>query len=392
MRLRKRSLSAVRRPMVLSRLKLSNAWTVLKFVILIAAVSAGVLVMIFFGFPFIEDTIKGVDPSLRYQPKVEKNFEMTPNGARNQDIEAKEMYLTDFKVKNDPYISGDSIIFTTYSDNNSANVLDSVAIYDITSGEARELSDIKKKYDNLMSPRMSADYAVWIDSLVGGGGRIVGYDLAKNRQFTIKEYGYAMPTLSLDGDMLTLMQWAGDAVQRLYVYNMRTREAVTVKVFDTKIGNSAADVSASDIVWSEYKMDSSGQVTGTLKRIVLGDGSSYYENYNLGDKVFEPKTNGKDIVFATDRDITGGALMLSTGGGEPFMIAEGVLNYDVGDGYVAYTKDDKVYICYTNQQNTYPLTSDITKSLMVSVNGKGITFYDITDGSLDEVVKYAQVE
>jgi hypothetical protein len=110
--------------------------------------------------------------------------------------------------------------------------------------------------------------------MVDGGGRIVGYDLINNEQFLIKEYGYAIPSISLDGDLLTFMQWAGDELQRLYVYNVRTREAVTVKLFDTGVGNSAADVSGSDIVWSEYSEGQSGGVSGTLKRISLADWTS----------------------------------------------------------------------------------------------------------------------
>lgn len=383
----------MRRPMGLARLKVSNTWTVVKLVILIASVSVGVLGMIFFGFPLIEDLVKGVDPSLRYQPKVEKNFALQASKNHKEGFEEGEMYLVDYKIKNDPYIAGDKIIFTTHAEDNNVYTLDAVAIYDTTSeqAEAELLPDVKKKYDNLMSPRMSGDYAVWIDSMVDGGGRIVGYDLAKKKQFVIKEYGYAMPYLSLEGELLTFMQWAGDNMQRLYVYNMRTREAVTVKVYETSIGNSAADVSANDIVWAEYKEDKDGVVTGALKRIVLDGDKSYYENYNWGMNVFEPKTNGKDIVFATDRNIVGGDLMLSTGGGEPLKLAENVLNYDIGDGYVAYTKDDKVFLIFTNQQNTHEVTSDITKNLLVSVNGRGFTFYDITDGSLDEVVKYVNV-
>ncbi len=383
----------MRRPMGLARLKVSNTWTVVKLVILIASVSVGVLGMIFFGFPLIEDLVKGVDPSLRYQPKVEKNFALQASKNHKEGFEEGEMYLVDYKIKNDPYIAGDKIIFTTHAEDNNVYTLDAVAIYDTTSeqAEAELLPDVKKKYDNLMSPRMSGDYAVWIDSMVDGGGRIVGYDLAKKKQFVIKEYGYAMPYLSLEGELLTFMQWAGDNMQRLYVYNMRTREAVTVKVYETSIGNSAADVSANDIVWAEYKEDKDGVVTGALKRIVLDGDKSYYENYNWGMNVFEPKTNGKDIVFATDRNIVGGDLMLSTGGGEPLKLAENVLNYDIGDGYVAYTKEDKVFLIFTNQQNTHEVTSDITKNLLVSVNGRGFTFYDITDGSLDEVVKYVNV-
>lgn len=375
--------------MGLTRLRMSSAWNTIKMVILIACVSAGVLVMIFFGFPLIEDLIKDVDPSLRYQPKVEKDFELQPDAQMMKEPQSEEMFLT-YKLKNDPYIDGNQIIFTTHANSSDVYQLDAVAIYDVTNKEVDLLPDITMKYDHLMAPKLSDDYAVWIDSDSNGGGRIVGYDRARKKQFLIKEYVYAIPSLSLEGELLAFMQWAGDKVQRLYLFNMRTREAVTVKLYEeTSTGNSAADLSASDLVWSEYRVDKSGQIQGALKRVVFEGELSKFENYDMKMDVFEPKTNGKDIVFATKRNILDGELMLSRMGGEPFKIADNVLNYDIGDGFVAYTKDDQVFVLYIDQQRTDQLTNDIAKNILMSVNENGITYYDITDGVLpDEVVKY----
>ncbi len=396
MKWHRKSLNPVRSPMVASRLKVSNAWPVVKLVLLIAGVSVGVLVMILFGFPLIEDLIKDVDPALRYQPKVEKDFSVTRLNEEviDKQYTPEEVYLADYKTKNDPYIDGERIIFTTRVEKEAVWRLDGVAIYDTETKKAELLPNVERKYDNLLSPVLSGDYAVWIDSLSAGGGRIVGYDLKRKEQFLIKEYGYAIPSLSLSGDLLTFMQWAGDNTQRLYVYNVRTQEAATVKLYeDTVTGNSAADISATDMVWSVYSIGKNNKLHTELKRIVFDGDTSRYDNYELGVDVFEPKTNGKDVVFATASDITSGDLMLSTGGSEPVKIAERVLNYVVGDGFVAYTKDDKIHVCYTNQMKTVVLTPDISKNLLASVNGKAIVYYDITDGVLsDEVVMYVYMD
>jgi len=383
----------VRRPVPSSDIRFSNAWPVIKLIIVIACVSVGVLLMILYGFPLIEDLIKGVDPAERYQPKIEKDFNLHTGKSQKEDYQISEMYLADFKTKNDPYIFGDRIIFTTREEQGDVFRLDSVAIYDTVTETATVLPNVEKKYDNLLSPVMSGNIAVWIDSLIDGGGRIVGYDLRTNEQFVIKEYAYAIPNLSLDGDLLTFMQWAGDELQRLYVYDVNKREATTLKLFETDIGNSSADISATDMVWSEYKREDNGRISGALKRIVFEGDSYKYDNINLNMNVFEPKTNGKDIVFSTSSDLLGGDLMLSVGGNPPTKIAEDVLNYDLGTNFVAYTKDDKIHVCFTDQQKTLVLTSDISKNQLVSVNGNMITYYDVTDGVLtDEVVMYASIE
>lgn len=377
-------------------MRVSNSWPVVKLIILVACVAVGVLMMILFGFPLIEDLIRGVDPAERYQPKVNVEFDMQSNKNTEEAYQVNEMYLSDLKTKNDPYVDNGKIIFTTRQDTSGPFRLDAVAIYDIATETVQVLENVEKKYDNLLSPVMSGDTAVWVDSLADGGGRIVGYDLKNNKQFLIKEFAYAIPTLSLSGDLLTFMQWAGPELQRLYVYNVRTHEEATVRLYEGALGNSASDISTKDMVWSEYKDEGAGLVSGKLKRIAFSGDDSYFENFDFGNDVFEPKTNGKDIVYKTTRNISGtdaGDLMLSTGGGAPAKIAENVLNYDIGDNFVAYTKDDTIFICFTDQQKTVPLTSEISKNLLVSVNGNALTYYDITDGVLvDEVVMYATVE
>lgn len=381
---------SIRGPEIARRVQIARAWPVLRIVLIGAGIAACVLVMIFFGFPYIEDLVTGTDPSLRYQPAIEADFSAS-GGSKNLGIaETYEMYLTDFPIKNEPYINDDRIIFTTRYEDKSVYQLDAVVLYDISTGSARVLENVEKKYDNLLSPVLSGNIAVWLDSMLDGGGRLVGYDLSAAKQFVIKDYGYALPRLSVSGELLAFTQWAGEATQRLYVYNLRTREPVTVKVYkDNPYGSSAASISDRDLVWSEYGPDGSA----VLKRIVFTSGSARYENYDLRMNVFEPKTNGRDIVFTTERVPTSGSLMLSTNGGEPVMIADHVTNYAIGANFVAYTKEDRVYVCFTNEQNAFALTSERSRALLCSVDDTWMTLYDVTDRVLtDEVVMYAEVK
>lgn len=356
-----------------------------RLVVAIALVAVGVVLMILFGFPLIEDLVKGVDPSLRYQPQVEAEFVEDEEEYENVTLTPNEVYISEFKIKNEPYIYNNKMVFTSQQDRTGAFQLDVLVMYDMEEGTSEVIEGVEKKYDNLLSPVMSGNMIILIDSRAAGGGRIIGYDLEKEEQFLVKEYAYALPRLSVAGDLLCFMQWAGDSVQRLYLYDIKTREAATVKLFDTEIGNSTADISLYDMVWSEYGDDGSG----TLKRIVFDGDTSRYEHYEFGDRVYEPRTNGKDIIFATEKDIVSGSLMLSTNGGQPVKIAENVINYDLGNDYIVYTKDDKVHIQYTNAQDAVVLTSDIAQNVLASANGNVFCYYDITDIELlDEVVLY----
>ncbi|MEG2361350.1 MAG: hypothetical protein RSB97_05925 [Christensenella sp.] len=391
---RHRGMSTVRRPMMTDRIKRSNLWTRFKIVILAVAAAAVVLVVIFFGFPLIEDLIRGVDPSARYQPKVEAKFEKEEQ-TQHEEIVSKEIYTNkDYKMKNEPYADGDNIIFTTQKQRGSAGGMDGVVVYNTQSGEARLLVNTEKKYDEFINPVLSGNIAVFLDSMADGGGRILGYDMANDKQFVIKEYAYAAPQLALSGDRLAFMQWAGDETQRLYVYDVKTREAATVKLYDKgTVRGSAVDISAKDMVWAE----SDGKGASTLKRIAFAeDGTSKYDNYNFGDAVYAPKTNGKDIVFKTKEYGVTVSLMLSVSGGAPVMLADGVSNYGIGDDFVVYSKGEQLYVAYTDAQETSQITSDVTKNILASANGNGLCYYDMTDKAAeasvaDDVAKYAYV-
>lgn len=393
-------MSTIRRPMGVDRVRRSNVWSMWRYIILIAAAAAGVLLMIFFGFPLIEDLIKGVDPSLRYQPKVEADFKLEENTLQTGNAMPDELFINDFtdsdgqvykvRIKNEPFIDGDNIIFTTQFSQQGTLALDTVMIYNTQTHELKKLPNVEKKYDRLLSPMLSGDYAVWVDCYNNGGGRIVGYDLKAEQQFLIKEFVYAQPQISIAGNVIAFMQWAGETTQRLYVYDLATREAATVKLYeDTAQGNSAASISENDLVWAEYGADGKG----TLKRIDFSGGAAKFDSYNFGDAVYEPKTNGRDIVFATEKDIISGSLMLSTNGSAPVKIAENVVNYALGDNFVAYTKDMKVTVCYTDAQMTQTMTGDTTKNLLASANKNGICYYDTTDTKIaDEAVIYAYMK
>lgn len=399
---RRRGMTTVRQPMMLGRIRRTNMWVTIRIVILIAAVAAGVLAIIFFGFPLIEDLVKGVDPSLRYQPKLEANFEEEEAPSKEQ-IDSKEVYTEkEYRLKNEPYIDGYNIIFTTQKQRNALDVFDSVAIYDTQSGETKLLEHVEKKYDKLVSPVLSGNIAVYIDSNDSGGGRILGYDLEKNEQFVIKEFAYAQPQLAISGERLAFMQWAGETTQRIYVYNVKTREAATVKLYekgDVTCGD--VDISDKDMVWAEK--DKKGN--SVLKRIVFNeDGTSQYENYNFGNAVYNPKTNGTNIVFKTERYSIASALMSSTQGAEPAKLADSVFDYGIGNDFVAYSKNGQIYVAHTNSQATDQVSSDITLNLLASVNGNALCYYDLTDKQVntelsddemkyvvDDVVKYAYV-
>lgn len=390
---RKKHLELLRSSKVpVKKSKLSNTRHLILVITRVVLAGSAIALFIIFGIPYITDVANGVDPSLRYTPKVEATFNISEDQAAQSgasEFKSEEVALegSSYNTKNDPFMDGDNIIFSTDTDKTNGLFLNTVVLYNVQDKTARELPNVEKKYDNILETRLSGNIAVWVDSMVEGGGRICGYDLDTEQMFVVKEYAYAVPELSVSGDYLAFMQVAGQDTQRLYLYNLKTRENVTVRLYDSKdttCGN--ASVSGGDLVWSEYSTGNLAQV----QRLLLNTSGAEYKNPDFGSSAYDPKTNGQDIVFSTNKISQQGDLMLSIEGDSPVKIAEGAVMYDIGDDYVVYMKDQKIYLYgIDNSMQTRALTSEATRGLLSSVNENNVCFYDTTDSAgTIEVVRY----
>ncbi len=80
----------------------------------------------------------------------------------------------------------------------------------------------------------------------------------------------------------------------------------------------------------------------------------------LGTPYTDPRRTEKKSSSGR-KDTASCTLMMSTEGGEPTKLAEGVFDYDIGDNFVAYSKGGQVYVAYTNATDTVQLTNEVTR-------------------------------
>lgn len=377
--------------------RLSNKRHLVLMIVRYGIIGAVAIVFILYGIPFLTDVFHGVDPAARYAPRIEADFNLpqSTQSAAQATFKSEEVVATAspgatsppvYTTKNDPYWNGDNIIFSTVTDRTKGAFLNAVILFNVKNKTYTTLPNVEKKYDNILETKLSGNYAVWVDSLTGGGGRICAYDLTANQMFVVKEYAYAIPNLSISGDYLAFMQVAGPDSSRLYLYNLKTRQDVTVRYYNTADKSSGnVSLSGSDLVWSEYSTGNMAQI----QRLML-QSPAEYQNPDWGSSVYGPKTNGKDIVFSTARTPDQGNLMLSIGGSAPVQIAQNPVQYEIGDHFVVYMKDQKIYVYgINNSVKTTELTSQATRGLLASMNGNKVCYYDITDSDLAvETVRY----
>ena len=373
----------------LMRFRVSNMGPVIKIAGLAVAVAALVMVVIFVivplfgGAPAVEESVK---PSSTPTPTP------SPIAGGNMSDAAEELSIH-YSSINDPYIYGDEIVFSTGEADQLSPEIKTIAVYNMTTGETTEIPEITKQNNSLFEPKINENYIVYLDCKSEYGGAVCGYDRNTKEIFIMRDYLYGKPKVSLVGDYALWMQQTGNATDKLYLYCLPTRETTVIEVFvNTPFSISAPYMSDEAIIYVQPDGESlildgsSASMTAQICIIPLKEnGDNERVLFYPDTDVYDPVISGDYVLFLDSNRDDQSRLMLCEKQGDtysaPVAIAQGVLNYRLGDGFVAYTQEDAVYVYYFGDQSSGRVSSDTTRALLSSVNEKEIIWYDITDDS-----------
>lgn len=387
-----------RGPRRTSRFRVSNLGPLIKIGGLVLGAAALVVLVIFVIVPLFGGGAEPVETeTLAPTPQPT----LAPSAKPDMSDLDKELTVDNQSV-NDPYIFGQEAVFSTGQANETAPVIDTIAIYNLDSQETTKIDGILKKYATLFEPKMNDKYIVYLDCNNEYGGAVCGYDRATGDSFVMREYLYGKPKVSLSGEYALWLQQTGKGTDRLYLYHLPTRETVEIEIFvNTPFAFSAPYMSDDAIVYvqpngeSQLLENSSASTEAEIVVMPLAQsGDANKVLFRPGVSVLDPMISGDNIVFI-DTYADSNKLYLCTKQGDtysaPFVIAENVVNYSVGDGFVAYTKDEAIYIYYFADKSSGRLTTESSRVLLASACGKNVAWYDISDLAGANVVFYAQV-
>ena len=307
------------------------------------------------------------------------------------------------KSINDPYMFANEVAFSTGNQLQASPTLESIAVFDTQTKQTTVVEGITKKYSFLFEPKLTDNYIVYLDCKDKYGGAVCGYNRETGESFVMREYLYGKPKVSVAGEYAFWSQQTGRAVDRLYLYHLPTQETAEIEVlFDTPFAVSAPYMSKDALVFvqpfgeSDVLDGSSPSEEAEICVIPLRQGGDANRIlFRPGIYVYDPMISGNNIIFLDSNRDHQSQLMLCRREGDaytqPVAIAKGVLNYCIGDGFVAYTKDDAIYIYYFADGSSGRLSSDSTRAFLASTNGKDVLWYDITDLGAANVVFHARV-
>lgn len=373
----------------ISKFHASLAIPILKLSGLILGIAALVLIVIFVVVPLLTGSGEPQEPA------VTPNAFLDPAEGGTQNIEEdlsslqKEAVMR-YNSVNDAYLSGKDIVFSSTTVKGGVTVYDKLVVYDTQAMESEEVSGIALKYENIVETKICPGYIVFVDSNPDGGGRILAYDREKQEQFLIKEYAYSLPQLSLYGNTLAFVQQAGETTDKLYLFDLETRESVCYKMWEELPAAPAnAWLGEAGLVYA-VPYTQSGAIQSTIYVKPLDGGGE--KSLDVNKYVSSPSAWGSYIAFTSHSTGPLLDLYVSEDGALPELVADQVVNYAMGQGFLAYTKEDAVYIYSLENKSHIRLNTDISRGIVSSVNGTQVLWYDVTGGYNEiDVVKYADL-
>lgn len=312
------------------------------------------------------------DPMDSFDGKVEENELVFP-----ADL--------NFPFLGDPYCYNNSIICSVGKQFDRTVKMYRLVEYDMDSAAVRELP-VEAKNDHLFFPTFNEKWLAYFDARYSvGGGYICVIDRTAPgaEPVIIKEVYIGQPQLRLSGDYLTWIERTGSDRDKIFVCDLKTMETAVIQYFDkSEYGTSMPFIFGSRVLWAVPGVGENS----AIRYVDIETGEA--GEFNPGTFVHDPEYNGRYYAWLDAPHSPEASLYVADTAGDPMLVATGIAQFGISEKFVAYGKDDAVYIYVFETGNSYRITPERETAQFLGVSGGTVFWMDVTSRERD-IIKYA---
>lgn len=374
------------------------------------AVAALVLVAVLVVIPGITSATTPVAATATATPINKHPADMTSLQKEILMRQTTGQTTTAVSSASEPYVNGNEIIFASGKDATGGFRFSSIYTFNITdasSGLSKlDADNIKLNNDNILATCIDDDHIVWVDAKNGGGGTIYAYDRKTKVTKAIKTSYFGLPKLNLYQNYIAWIEYAGtkDAttVDKLYVYDLVSGESTALDLLrNSPAGTSSAYIDENgDLIWATVKpvdtestdtTDDNKPVTCIINSVKLGQDQTNMKTtqYDPGMYVHNPMTNGTVTIWTDTNGQPASPIWASTAGQAPEKIVDGTTQYGIGKDFMAYTKDQVLYLYFFEDQRTCKLAE---RAQLAGVRGNTVVWLEVDNEIATSIPKYAVID
>ncbi|MBQ9625448.1 MAG: hypothetical protein IJR47_04990 [Clostridia bacterium] len=312
-------------------------------------------------------------------------------------------YLFKIRYINQPFMNGNEVICSGGMDTAGNPLLTRIYLYDvIKNGSDLEMSnfEIKSQYGNIFYPQVSENYIVYVDAKsLGGGGVICCYDRKAKTTKTVKEFYGATPEIHFapEQNRIIWFEQVTGKIASVYVYDILLNKLATVATqYDMPFVYGGVGVDGNKIIWAG-PIDSDETVddvvaSGKSQLFTMDLNTGIMDKFNPDMYAFSPKIKGNIIGWIDTNNSPTASLFVTWDGSAKKKLASSVTGYYIGEGYVVYCSEERMYCYFVEQDLTIPLSKQEKRTIMIGGNDGVVFWYDITQRDERDIVKYAKVD
>ncbi|MEG1547113.1 MAG: hypothetical protein RR232_04590 [Clostridia bacterium] len=292
----------------------------------------------------------------------------------------------------DPYFYDGVMIFSAGNLSGQNAVLTDLYLYYPDSRTAEKLP-YHPVNAHIMYARFNEQWIVYFDAKLNGGGQIMAVDRTKpNAQpVVIKDIYSGQPEIQLSGNYIAFIDRTGSRMDKLFVCDLNTLESTTVAMFSGSIyGQSLPSLKGDLLTWADSLDSASGSMTSAIYSIRLG--SSTVSTYNPGTYAHDPESDGKRTAWLTDNHGPDTQLYYSIGGSAPILIDSGVIDYSLGENFIAYSKGDVIYAYSFETKTSYRISPEHQLAQFLGASDGKVIWMDVTSRDVGrDIIMFANI-
>lgn len=286
----------------------------------------------------------------------------------------------------DPYCYGGKLMFTAGQLVETDAHMNALYLFDPAIQDAVKV-DAPRANTHYMHCRFNDAWIVYLDANMDGGGRIMALPRDGGDAVVVKDVYTGQPKLQLDGDYLAWMERTGSRMDKLFVCDLATLESTTVQMFsDSPYGQSDPSLNDGLLVWADA--GDSGDVS-QIFRIRLSQSTA--TPYSPGTYVHDPQANERCLAWLDGHHGSNTSLYCSVNGGAAVLVDTNVIEFALTQDFIAYGKDERVYIYFYGKGTIYPVTPERELAQFLGAFDGYVIWMDVTSRERD-IMKYAYIE
>lgn len=271
-----------------------------------------------------------------------------------------------------------------------------VVMCDLIEYNAQERSasklDIKLSNAHFMFPKINDKWLVYLDANIDDGGDLMVCETG-NGAYTpklIKHIYTGQVEPMLDGDTVAWIERTGTRMDKLFVCDLNTLETTVIQMFSSSsYGQSKPSLYNGTLLWADSADAYSGDgdtAASCISFIKLSE--STVSSYNVNTYVHNPQRRGAYTAWTDSHYGLDSKLYYAVGDNTPILIDEGIVDFGLSERFIAYSKNQTIWLYMFDEKSTYRITPDREAAQFMGVSDDTIFWMDVTARGERDIVKY----